>query len=161
MPQWTRPIYAPPPLFVNKPELDFQKQIADEVQEYVLPYEGLYFAVDVDKTNWHPIYKEAIEKLYFNPIFVRFFADYEDQDTKTTKYGKDRKSKMVFHFHKRRLNEDLNITITEGDLIYYNEEYHEIKRLSEPEALWDQIQFKNGITAHCEKARNVPLFESK
>jgi len=161
MPKWTRPTEGPPPLFVNKPEKDFQKQIADEVQDFVLPYEGFYFAVDAEKTKWHPIYKESIEKFYFDPIYIRFFADYEDQNTKTTKYGTDRKSKMVFHFHKRRINEDLNIEIKEGDLIYYNEEYHEIIKLSEPEALWDQIHFKNGITAYCEKNRNVPLFKTK
>jgi hypothetical protein len=157
MPKWTRPTYAPAPLFANKPERDFQKQLVDEITEFVLPGKVLYYAVDRERTNFHPLYGEAIEKFYLSPVLVPVFVDYEDNTTVTNKYGKDRKSKITVHFHKRRIEEDKNLYVREGDIVYYNNEYHEIKKLSEPEPMWDQIEHQVGITAICEKTRNPPV----
>lgn len=157
MPKWNRPDYAPSPLFVNKNEKNFQKQLADEITEFVLPGKVLYYPVDREKTNFHPLYGESIEKFYLSPIMVPVLVDYEDNQTVTNKYGKDRKSKITVHFHKRRIEEDKDLYVRSGDIIYYNDEYHEIKKLSEPEPMWDQIESQVGITAYCEKTRNPPI----
>jgi hypothetical protein len=160
MPKFVRPSAPPSPLFLNKPEKDFQEQISQEVTEYIINNTILYFPVDVEKTNFHPIYKEAIDKIYLQPIFVNVIADYEDNKTVTTKYGKDRRSTITIHFPKRRISDDLDLYVREGDLIFYNDEYSEIYKLTEPEELYGHIDTKVGITAYCVKSRNPPLFRS-
>jgi hypothetical protein len=157
MPNWDRPTYAPSPLFANKPEKDFQKQIADEITEFILPGRILYIPVDREKTNFHPIYRECVEKFYLSPIMVPVLVDYRDEDTKISKYGKDRRSSITIHFHKKRVEEDKDLYVREGDLVFYNQEFHEIMKLQEPEPIWDQIEHKVGITALCIKARNFPI----
>lgn len=161
MPKWKKPVSYPPPVFVNQPERNFQKQTADEVTEFIIGQTVVYFPVDVERTNWHPVYKEAITKVFLPPIEVKVFVDFEDQDTKNTKWGNDRKRSITVHFHKRRLTEDQNLFVREGDLIFWDDEYHEIWKLSEPEELWGQFKYKVGISAFCIKTRNPPIFTNK
>lgn len=157
MPKWTRPTYGPAPLFANEPEIKFQKQLSDEISEFVLPGKILYFPVDREKTQFHAVYGEAIEKFYLSPILCSVFVDYEDNTTVTNKYGKDRRSKITVHFAKKRIEEDKNLYVREGDLVFYNSEFHEIKSLQEPEPMWDQIENQVGITAVCIKCRTPPI----
>lgn len=162
MPKWSRPNNPPPgQLFTGKPERDFVKQITDETNEYIIGQTVLYFAVDIERTNFHPLYKEAIEKIYYPPVRVNAFVDFEDDSTETTKYGIDRKSNIIVHFHNRRLKEDQNLYAKEGDLLYYGDTYYEIARLAEPEELFGQNLHRVGIDAYCFKSRTAPNFSNK
>lgn len=156
MSRWIRPSSPPAPIFVNDPERNFQKQIAKEVTEFVLNQSILYFAVDVEKTNFHPIYKESVQKVFFQPIEVKVFIDFEDNDTTNTKWGIDRKRKVIVHFHNRRIKEDQNLFVREGDIIYLDNVFYEIWKLSEPEEVWGQIEHKVGTSAYCINIRNSP-----
>lgn len=158
MPKWTRPSNPPPPIFVGTPENNFQKQVAKEVTEFVFNQQILYFAVDVEKTNWHPLYKEAIHKVFYQPVLIKVLVDFEDNESTSTKNGHDRKRRASIHFAKRRLTEDQNLFVRPGDLIFLDDVYYEILTLTEPEELWGQIEHKVGITANCVSTRNPPEF---
>lgn len=160
-PKFTGTISPPNPTFFNQPERDFVKQINDEILEYVIDHKILYFAVDPEKTNWHPIYKEAINKVYYAPIKVQTFVHYEDTDTKTTKYGTDRISKITVYFHKKRLNEDQNLNVKEGDIIFYGKDLYEIYKISEDEEVLGNINFKMSIVAYCGLCRQNLNFNTK
>ena len=161
MPKWSKPTSPPSPLFTGKPERDFVKHITDESVEYIIGQTVLYFAVDIERTNFHPLYKEAIEKVYYSPIIVKALVDFEDDSTETTKYGIDRRSNIIVHFHSRRLTEDQNLYAKEGDLIYYGDTYYEIARLAEPEELFGQNAHRVGIDAYCFKSRIAPKVTNK
>lgn len=161
MPRWSRPNTPPSPLFTGKPERDFVKQVTDEVNEYIIGQTVLYFAVDIERTTFHPLYKEAVEKIYYPPIYVKALVDFEDDSTETTKYGIDRRSNIIVHFHNRRLTEDNNLSAKEGDILYYGDTYYEIARLAEPEELFGQNAHRVGIDAYCFKSRTPPVFTAK
>jgi hypothetical protein len=148
----------PSQLFLNQEERNFQKNIADELVEYVIGQTILYYPIDPVNTKYHEIYGEAIDKVFLPPIKVNVFVDFEDNDTKTGKYGPDRRSKITVHFHKRRLNQEQDLHVKEGDFIYYNDEFHEIVKLSENDELYGDIQFKVAITATCVKSRQSNFF---
>jgi hypothetical protein len=151
---WTRNSSPPPPTFLNKPERDFQKQISDEILERVIGQQIMYFPVDLESTHIHPLYKESINKVYLPGIRVYALVDFEDDDVKTTSIGIDRKSKITVYFHSRRIKEDQELYVREGDVVFYNNEYHEIRKVTEPDRLFDQIEFKVQVKADCVKIRN-------
>ena len=57
------------------------------------------------------------------------------------------------HFHKRRLTEDQDLFVREGDFIRYGDTFYEITTLNEPKQLFGQIDQMLEITAECIKAR--------
>ena len=50
--QFTQPTAPPPPLFINQPERDFNKQVVTEVAERVSGQPILYYPIDIDRTEF-------------------------------------------------------------------------------------------------------------
>jgi len=146
-------INPPSPLFLNKEEKDFQKNIADELLEYTIGQVILYYPIDNLNTKYHPLYGEALNKVFLPPIKVNVLVDFEDNDTKTGKYGIDRRSKITVHFHQVRLNKEQDVHVKEGDFVFYGTEYFEIVKISENDELYGDIQVKVAISATCVKSR--------
>ena len=144
---------SPPPLFLGQPERDLTKQISDELIERVIGQQIVYYPIALEQTNFHPLYGEAIEKTFLNPIRVMALIEWESVPTTTTNYGTDKTSKLTIHFHKRRLTEDQNLFVRVGDFIAYGDDFYEIIQLSEPKLLWGQINNKIEISATCVKSR--------
>ena len=78
---------------------------------------------------------------------------YDSQTTSTTPLGIDRIEKISVSFHKRRLTEDQDLFVREGDFIQYGENFYEILTLVEPIWLYGQVESKFEITADCVRAR--------
>ena len=151
--KWNQPANPPPPLFAGKKEKDFVKQVNDEIIERVVGQTIAYYPISLDHTNFHDLYGEAVEKSFLNPIRVYAMVKYESQDTKTTPLGVDRIEKITVLFHKRRLIEDQNLFVREGDFIQYGEFLYEILNLVEPKWLFGQVDSKFEIGATCVRAR--------
>ena len=151
--KWKQPQEAPPPLFLGKKERDLVKQVNDELVEKVIGQQILYYPVSIEDTDFHPVYGEAIQKNFLNPIRVYALVEWQGYETETTNLGVDRLSKIVVHFHKRRLTEDQNLFVREGDFVLYGEEYYEIMTLNEPKQIFGQVGHKMEVVAECAKAR--------
>ena len=152
--KWTQPTAAPPPLFTGKKERDLVKQVNDELIERVIGQTVVYYPIDYSTTDFHPIYGEAIEKNFLPPIRVHALIEWEGiQSAYTDKIGIDKQSTIVIHFHKRRLTEDQDLFVREGDFVLYDNEYYEISDISQPRYLFGQEGHKFEITATCRKAR--------
>jgi hypothetical protein len=78
---------------------------------------------------------------------------YESQNTTTTPLGVDRVEKISVAFHKRRLAEEQDLFVREGDFIQYGEHFYEILSLVEPKWLYGQVETKYEIAASCVRAR--------
>jgi len=151
--EWKQPDAPPPPLFLNKKERDLVKQVNDELVERIIGQQVLYYAIDVGKTNFHSLYGEAIEKTFLPPVRVFALVDWEGLKTTTDKYGLDITTSVTIHFHKRRLTEDQDIFVREGDFVLYGDFYYEIVTLDESKELFGQASHKFEITAKCIRAR--------
>tara|TARA_Y100001937_G_scaffold128207_1_gene203014 strand:+ start:1932 stop:2420 length:489 start_codon:yes stop_codon:yes gene_type:complete len=153
--KWTRPAQPPSPLFVGEKEKNLVKQVNDEIIERVVGQQVLYFAIDMETTNFHPLYGEAIEKNFLHPIRVFALVEYGGIETNfMDSVGIDKKTTITVHFHKRRLTEDQNLFVREGDFVRYGDIYYEITKLNEPKQLFGQIETKYEITADCIRARD-------
>ena len=151
--EWTRPDAPPPPLFTGKKEKDFVKQINDEVIERVIGQGVFYYPISIEHTEYHEIYGEAIIKTFLPPVRVYALVEWSEYITEAGKFGIDRRRAINVHFHKRRLTEDQNLYVREGDFVKYGDLFYEIVSLSEPQELFGQNESKMEIVAKCIRAR--------
>ena len=151
--KWEQPKNPPPPLFFNKKERDLVKQVNDELVERVIGQQVVYYPIDTFNTDYHPLYKEAIEKVFLHPIRVYAMVDWEGLKTKTSNYGIDKESSVLIHFHKRRLTEDQDLFVREGDFVLFGKIFYEIATLNEPMLMFGQVDHKHEITAKCIRSR--------
>ena len=152
--KWSRPDAPPPPLFLGKKERDLVKQINDELVEKVIGQQILYYSIDLRATQFHDLYGEAIKKTYLPPVRVYALVEFTDYSTEYMESaGIDKSWEIMVHFHKRRLEEDQDLCVREGDFVLYGEYYYEIVNLSEPKLLFGQAGREFEIAARCRRAR--------
>jgi hypothetical protein len=136
--KWTQPASPPPPLFVGKAERNFVKQISDEIIEKIVGEQILYFPIDIERSNFHPLYGEAIKKTFLPPLRVYSMIEYVGSDRVQEQYGFDNLYNINVHMHKRRLTEDQNLFARLGDFVQYDGMYFEIVDIFEPRYLFGQ-----------------------
>lgn len=158
--KWTQPEAPPPPLFTGKKEKDLVKQVNDEIIERVIGQQILYYPISVEHTDFHPLYGEAIKKTFLPPVHVNVLVSWEGYKTTTNNYGIDRRPTITVHFHKRRLVEDQDLFVHEGDFIFYDSTYFEIVSLAEPKLVFGDANSTMEIAAKCIKARDG-IFDAK
>ena len=155
MSEWERPTQPPSPMFFGEKEKDFVKQVNDEIIERVVGQQVLYFPIDIESTDFHPIYGEAIEKNFLHPIRVFALVEYQGVETSDMdNIAIDKATKIKVNFHKRRLTEDQNLFVREGDFVRFGEIFYEIVKLIEPKILFGQPESRFEITAECIRARD-------
>ena len=151
--KWKQPDQPPPPLFFGKKERDLVKQVNDELIERVIGQTIVYYPISMEHTDFHPLYGEAIKKTFLPPVRVYALVEWGGTQTAATNYGLDRIYSLIVHFHERRLQEDQDLYVREGDFILYDDDFYEIVTLSEPKQLFGQAQHQLEITAQCHRAR--------
>lgn len=153
--KWNKPASPPPPMFFGKKERDLVKQVNDEIIERVVGQQVLYFPIDIDHTNFHPLYGEAIEKTFLPPIRVHALVEFQGIETAgTDNLYLDKLTKIKVNFHKRRLTEDQDLYVREGDFVRYGEVFYEIVKLIEPRLLFGQVEHRFEIQAECIRSRD-------
>ena len=152
--RWKRPETPPPPLFFGEKERNLVKQVNDELIEKVIGQQILYYPIDVERTNFHDLYGEAIEKTFLPPVRVYALVEFTDFSTEYLESaGIDKTWEINVNFHKRRLEEDQDMYVREGDFVLYGKHYYEIVKLSEPKLLFGQAGHAFEISARCRRAR--------
>jgi len=152
--EWSRPSSPPPPLFLGKKERDLVKQVNDELVEKVIGQQILYYPIDMETTNFHDLYGEAVEKTFLPPIRVYALVNFDEEGSSYLEsVGIDGSSQITVHFHRRRLIEDQNLFVREGDFVLYGERYYEILKTSSSRKLFGQVNQTFEISATCKRAR--------
>ena len=158
--KWKQPPAPPAPMFFGKKERDLVKQVNDELSERIIGQPIAYYPISLDHTDFHPLYGEAIEKTFLPPIRIYALVDWEGHETTNTSAGIDKRSSITVHFHKRRLTEDQDLFVREGDFVLYGSFYYEIVTTAEPKELFGQTAHKVEVSAKCIRARKG-LFNAK
>ena len=152
--EWSRPAAPPPPLFLGKKERDLVKQVNDELVEKVIGQQILYYPIDMETTNFHELYGEAIVKTFLPPVRVYALVNFDEEGSSYLEsVGIDGSSQITVHFHRRRLTEDQDLFVREGDFILYGERYYEIVKTSSSRKLFGQVNQTFEISATCKRAR--------
>ncbi len=102
-----------------------------------------------------PAHPESLRKSFLPPVRVHALIEFEGIKTKyTAGIGMDKESSITVHFHKRRITEDQDLYVREGDFLLYGDIYYEIVTLEEPNQLFGQIEHRFEIKAECSRARD-------
>lgn len=149
----TQPDAPPPPLFLGEKERNLVKQVNDELIERVIGQQIVYYPVSIEHTNYHPLYGEAIVKNFLPPVRIYALIEWEGSNTTTNNFGVDRRTSITINFHRKRLTEDQDLYVREGDFVLYGDTFYEIITLNESKRLFGQIDQKFEIKAKCVKAR--------
>ena len=153
--KWEKLDAPPPPMFLGEKEKNLVKQVNDEVIERVVGQQILYFPIDIEHTDFHPLYGEAIEKTFLPPVRVFARVEYQGVETMVVdNIGLDKKTALKVMFHKRRLTEDQNLFVREGDFVRYGSIFYEIVKINEPKHLFGQADTQFEVTADCIRARD-------
>lgn len=151
--KWTRPSNPPPPLFLGERERNLVKQVNDELLERVIGQQITYLPISMERTNFHPLYGEAIEKSFLPPVRVYALVEFDGIETTTENYGLDKSNSIIVRFHQRRLFEDQDLYVREGDYIQYGSSFFEITLLKQGRQLFGQIDHLFQIEATCIRTR--------
>jgi len=151
--KWSQPDAPPPPLFTGKKERDYVKQVNDELIEQVIGQTIIYYPISIEHTHFNSTYGEAVKKTFLSPVKVNAFVIWESEDVTTTNLGIDRIERIKILFHKRRITEDQNLFVREGDFVKFSDRYYEILTLMEPRWLFGQGENSFEIAAQCVRAR--------
>jgi hypothetical protein len=152
--KWGKSAQPPPPMFLGEKERDLVKQVNDEIIERVVGQQILYFPIDIEHTNYHPLYGEAIEKTFLPPVRVFALVEYGGEETNfMSNIAVDEAATIVVKFHKKRLNEDQDLEVRVGDFVRYGEDYYEIVKNSEPKLLFGQPEHKFEVISTCIRSR--------
>lgn len=153
--KWSKLDSPPPPMFLGEKEKNLVKQVNDEIIERVVGQQILYFPIDIDHTNFHPIYGEAVEKTFLPPVRVYARIEYQGVETNFLEnMALDKKTGLKVMFHKRRLTDDQNLFVREGDFVKYGKIFYEIVKLNEPKHLFGQADVQFEVLAECIRARD-------
>jgi len=153
MAKFTRPDAPPPPLFVGDKERKLVRQVNTELIENVVGQVIAYYAIDLESSNFHPIYGESKQKSFLPPVRVYARVETEPAEILQTKAGIDRRQKINVYFHRKRLTEDQKLAVRIGDFVYYDSDYYEIVETRGSKRLFGQDGQKYEISATCIKAR--------
>ena len=151
--RWSKPASPPPPLFFNDKERDLVRQVNNELIERVIGQDLLYYPISLEHSNFHPLYGECMKKTFLPPIRVYALVDWEGSETESKNGTTDRRYAITVHFHTRRLQEDQDLYVQEGDFIHYGDDFYEIVSLNAPRIIFGQTEWKTEIVAKCIKAR--------
>ena len=138
---------------MGKKERNLVKQVNDELIERVIGQQIAYYPISVEHTDFHPLYGEAIKKNFLPPVRVYALVTWEGKSTTTSDIGIDKTAYINVNFHRRRLTEDQDLYVREGDFVLYGSDFYEIVTLKEPRELFGQVEHRFEIAARCLRAR--------
>jgi len=84
---------------------------------------------------------------------VYVLVDFEAIETTTENFGLDKMHTINVKFHERRLHEDQDTYLREGDYIQYGYTFYEIVTLTEDRPLFGQVDHLFQIMAKCVRTR--------
>lgn len=147
-----------PTMFLGDKEKDYVKQNNDEIIQRVVNQVVFYYPIDVENSNFHDLYGESILKKFHAPIKVNALVEWKGYDIKNGAYSLDKVPVIEVHFFKRRIEEDLGISVKEGDYVKYGRDFYEITAINENNELFGAFNSKVDVSATCVKARRGKFY---
>lgn len=125
--------------FFSTRDIGFINSVNGELMGDVIQTEVTLFKIcaDVTTTNIYGESKSSVGKQYYPGVEITAFIDRADMATEADDFGPTRKQNVVFKMREKMLKE-INFFPQTGDLVLFNEIYHEIDDVV-------QQQFLGGI----------------
>lgn len=133
-----------PRLFVTQREIDFFNDIGKEVVKDIVGQQVIYWPVSTLKTKIHPVYNEAVKKIFENPIRIDALVGQPTWETRITQFGPEQINKLEVFIQARDLSQK-SIEVSEGDYFTYGEQAYEIVAAVNMNNFFGQVEHDIGF----------------
>lgn len=132
-------------LFLTPREINFISDITKEIMKDVIGQRVIYYPISEVKTQAHPVYREAIQKVFDNPILLDALVDNNFQtDTVINQFGVDAQYKIeVFLQHRDLVEKGINVAI--GDFFSFSDIFYEVTERTFMRNIYGMPEHKDGI----------------
>lgn len=130
-------------LFVTEREIAFINDITKEFIKDIVGQFIYYYPVSTLKTQVHPIYEEAVEKIFENPIKLEVLAGQPEWETKANQFGQEQTQKIEIYVQARDLL-DKGFEVSEGDFFVYGDIPFEIVSALNINNIFGQVEHDVG-----------------
>ncbi|MFA6049823.1 MAG: hypothetical protein WC761_01380 [Candidatus Paceibacterota bacterium] len=111
-----------------------------------------YYPISTMKTQVHPVYDEAIEKIFLAPIKLDVLAGQPNWETKYNVWGNEQVNKLEIFVHVKDLL-DKGYTVQEGDFFVYGDAVFEVLTANSINNIFGQVEYDVGIKIEGQIAR--------
>jgi hypothetical protein len=139
-------------LFVTSREIQFINDISKEFIKDIVGQTINYYPVSTLKTKVHPVYDEAVKKIFDNPIRVPVLADQPQAEHMTNVFGSEKSSTLEVFIQARDLI-DKGFTLYEGDFFTYGDQAYEIASFTTLGNIYGQEEYEVGYKVIGHAAR--------
>jgi len=133
-----------PRLFVTQREIDFFNDIGKEVVKDIIGQQIIYWPVSTLKTKIHPVYNEAVKRIFENPIRVDALVGQPTWETRITQFGPEQINKLEVFIQARDLAQK-SVEVSEGDYFTYGQEAYEIVGAVKMNNFFGQVEHEIGF----------------
>ena len=139
-------------LFITSREIQFINDITKEVIKDIIGQYIFYYPISTLKTQIHPIYEEAVDKIFENPIKLEVLAGQPSWEVKTNQFGFEQQQKLELNVQIRDLL-DKGFTLSEGDYFIYGDLPFEIVSVLQVNNIYGQVDHELGYKISGRLAR--------
>lgn len=146
-------------LFVTSREIQFINDINKEFIKDIVGQTIVYYPVSILKTKVHPVYNEAVRKIFDNPIKIPCLANTPDVGVNIDRWSIDRTSNIEVYVQARDLI-DKGFTLYEGDFFTFGNQAYEVSSFLNIGNIYGQEEYEIGYKITGTPAR-VGQFDPK
>lgn len=111
-----------------------------------------YYPVSTLKTKVHPVYEEAVQKIFDNPIKLSVLANWPEVNIKMNQFGSERTAQLEVFVQARDLI-DKGFTIYEGDFFTFADQAFEVASFTTLNNIFGQEEYEVGYKILGQAAR--------
>lgn len=146
--------------YFSERDINFINSINAELMGEIIQTEVTIFKMvaDITNTNIYGESKSNVGKVYYPGIEISAIIDRAEIATDVDDFGPTRKQNVVFKFREKMLKQ-INLFPQVGDLILFNERYHEIDNVVQEQFLGgiDDKSFSIIVNTHYSRLSTVDL----
>ncbi len=112
-------------LFIGPREIELINDWTKEYMKDVVGQKIFYYALSTMKTKVHPVYDEAVAKVFENPVVLPVMAGQPKWETRHNNFGMEQTVTIELYVQARDLI-DKNLILSEGDFFTYGDAVFEV-----------------------------------
>jgi hypothetical protein len=139
-------------LFITAREVQFINDITKEFMKDIVGQHINYYPVSTLKTKVHPIYEEAVKKVFDNPIKLTCLANWPEAKMKIDRFGSEKTNQIEIFIQARDLI-DKDFTLYEGDFFTFADQAFEVSSFVSMNNIYGQEEYETGYKIIGQPAR--------
>jgi len=139
-------------LFITSREIQMINDITKEFVKDIVGQFVIYYPVSTLKTRIHPVYDEAVKKIFENPIKLNVLVNQPEVTNAYNVFAMEQITKLEFYVQARDLI-DKGFTVNEGDYFVYGTQVYEVQNVTFLNNIFGQVEYEVGYKVLGKPAR--------